>query len=306
VIPGALLALGALAGGAAVTAWLEPRLVGPGELGPARPVERAVRVLPHRRDRWLHAAAPFAALLAAAWSMVVIPWGRGLVAADLGVAAFYFLVVADLAALGVALGGWGANTADAVEAAYRAVAQLVAYVVPLGLGVIGPLMMARSLSTLSIVEAQERAGFPYALVQPLGLALYLASALLQTYRRPFAEPFADAIGGGVLGVFGGAAALAWRVALSGIVFASAAMGAVLYLGGPAGPWLPGPVWMAAKTVALLALMLWAGARLRPRSTAETLGIAWKVLVPVGLLNVLVVGGLILLGVGQAPFAEGAR
>jgi NADH-quinone oxidoreductase subunit H len=146
-----------------------------------------------------------------------------------------------------------------------------------------------------IVEAQ--AGLWFVVLQPLGFALYVVTGLMQSYRAPFLEPFADRIDGGVLGVAGGWTALIWRVALDGVLFLVSAMGAVLFLGGWHGPVLPGWAWMLVKTFGLMALMLWLGRRARPRSTAEMLALSWKVLIPVGLVNVLVVGGLILLGVG---------
>jgi NADH-quinone oxidoreductase subunit H len=227
--------------------------------------------------------------------MVVVPLGPGLIGQDLGIGLFYVIVVVDFVVLGVALAGWGANTPDAVEACYRIIAQLVAYVVPLGLAYVGVVMMARSLSTVAVVEAQR--GIWFVVLQPVGFLLYIVTGLMQSYRAPFLEPFADAIDGGVLGAAGGWTALLWRIALAGVLLVIAAVGAVLYLGGPSGPWFPAWVWMLAKTYALMALMLGLGRCFRPLSTAEMLALSWKVLIPVGLVNVLLVGGLILLGVG---------
>jgi NADH-quinone oxidoreductase subunit H len=228
---------------------------------------------------------------------VVIPFGPTLVPSDLGIGVFYFIVVIDFVVLGVALTGWGANTPDAVESCYRIIAQLVAYVVPLGLAYVGAIMMARSLSTTRIVEAQS--GLWFIVLQPIGFALYVVSGLMQSYRHPFLEPFADSIGGGVFGVLGGGAALLWRITFSGVLFLVAAMGVVLFLGGGSGPWLPPPVWMALKTYVLMALMLWLGRRMRPLSTAQMLALSWRVLIPIGLANVLVVGTLILLHIGPS-------
>lgn len=91
----------------------------------------------------------------------------------------------------------------------------------------------------------------------------------------------------------------WRIALSGVLFLVAAMGAILFLGGWSGPWLPPPVWLAIKTCALMALMLWLGRLMPPLSTAQMLSLSWRILIPVGLANVLVVGILILLHIGPA-------
>lgn len=252
-------------------------------------------------DRWLYAAAPIVALTGVCVAMVVIPFGATVVGRDLTVGAFFYLVVIDCAALALAIGGWSADTPNAVEAAYRAIAQLVAYVVPLGLAVIGPLMMARTLSTSAIVRAQHDAGLWYVFVQPQEFALYIAAALMQTYRAPFLEPFATRLDRGVYGVYSGWSLVIWRLSFAGLLFVAAAMGAVLFLGGYAGPILPGPVWMTLKTLGIMWLMIVVGRRVHLRSTAQMIRLAWTVLIPLGLVNVLVVGALILQGVGQGPF-----
>ncbi|ADJ29406.1 respiratory-chain NADH dehydrogenase subunit 1 [Nitrosococcus watsonii C-113] len=296
----------ALLAGAWLTAWLEPNWLGAGsERGPASPVKIAADVRLTQSDPWLYYAGPVIAFMGVSWAMVCIPFSPSLVGNDVNIGLFYFIVVVDFVVLGIALGGWGANTPASVEACYRTIAQLIAYVIPLGLAIIGPIMMARSLSTVNIVEAQANAQLWYLIPQPLGFALYVATGLIQTYRAPFLEPFAELLNRGVLGVFGGWKGLLWRLALSGVLFVVAAMGAVIFLGGYSGPLLPGPVWMVIKTVGLMALMVWLGRQARLLSTAEILMLSWKILIPVGLLNVLIVGGLILLGVGQEPFSPGA-
>jgi NADH-quinone oxidoreductase subunit H len=206
---------------------------------------------------------------------------------------FYFIVVVDFVVLGISLAGWGANTADSVDACYRIVAQLISYIVPLGLAYVGAIMMARSLSTVEIVKAQS--GLWFIVLQPIGFVLYVVTGLMQAYRAPFAEPFSSKIGHGIIGVSGGWMAGVWRVALSGVLFVVAAMGAILYLGGWLGPLLPGPVWFLLKTYGMMALMVWLGTRVRPMSTAQMLALAWRLLIPVGMVNVLVIGIEILLG-----------
>jgi NADH-quinone oxidoreductase subunit H len=284
---------------AAILTWALERLLlrTGGESGAAHAAELRYGLDFLNADQWLLPAAPIVALGGVVLGMVVVPFGGGLVGRDLGIGVFYFIVVIDFVVLGIALGGWGANTPDAIDACYRIVAQLVGYVVPLGLAYVGVIMMARSLSTVSIVNAQSSLWF--IVLQPIGFALYLVTGLMQSYRAPFLEPFAASIGTGVLGAAGGWSAILWRIALSGVLFLVGAMGAVLYLGGPNGPWLPGWAWMLLKTFALTAFMLWLGGRVRPLSTAKMLALSWKFLTPLGLLNVLLVGGLILLGVGPS-------
>lgn len=280
---------------ASLLTWLLERLLPTrNEYGPASVRTSKEEISLPAADRWLRALAPVMAVLGVVWGAIVIPFSPTLIGRDLGIGAFYFIVVLDFVVLGVALAGWGANTADGIEACYRIVAQLVAYVIPLGLAYVGVLMMARSLSTVAIVNAQSTLW--YIVLQPLGFALYIVCGLTQSYRAPFLEPFAAGIGGGVLGTVGGRLAVLWHLALSGLLFLVAAMGAVLFLGGWHGPGLPGWLWMLLKTYAVMALMIGLGRRLRLRSTAQMLSLAWKGLIPLGLVNVLIVGGLILLGV----------
>lgn len=297
MIATAAAVLAALTAGAALTWRLERLFVRPSwEPGPAHVAETSHGVDIANADRWLLPAGPVVALAGVALGMVVVPFGPGLIGRDLGIGVFYVIVVIDFVVLGLALAGWGADTTEAVEACYRIIAQLVAYVVPLGLAYVGVIMMARSLSTVAIVEAQNDLWF--VVLQPIGFLLYLVTGLMQSYRAPFLEPFADSIGGGVLSASGGWSALLWRISLAGVLFLVAAIGAVLYLGGPNGPLLPGWAWMLVKTYALMALMLGLGRCIRPLSTAQMLALSWKLLIPLGLGNVLLVGGLILLGIGQ--------
>lgn len=290
---GALFTLLVLAVGAALTVGLERALAPAGESPSPATLDQDVQL--SRADRWMYPAGALSALFGVTVAAAVLPFGPHLIGADLGIGAFYFIVVVDFVVLGVALSGWGAGTREAAESFYRITAQLVSYVVPLGLAYVGALMMAASLSTVRIVEAQTDVWF--IVLQPLGFALYLVTGLMQAYRAPFYEAFSGQIGGGLLAFVGGWKALVWRAALAGLLFVVSAMGALLYLGGWLGPWLPPPVWMLLKTFALMGLMLWLGRRFRPLSTAQMLALAWRVLIPAGLLNVLLVGGLILLGVG---------
>jgi NADH-quinone oxidoreductase subunit H len=298
VITTAAVVLIALLAGAALTAVLERVFVRAGwEAGPAQTADIRHDLEIANSDRWLLPAGPLVALAGVSLATIVVPFGPGLVGRDLGIGVFYVIVVIDFVVLGIALAGWAANTTDSIEACYRIIAQLAAYVVPLGFAYVGVIMMAGSLSTVAIVGAQHDLWF--VIVQPLGFVLYIVTGLMQSCRAPFLEPFAASIGGGVIGVSAGWSALLWRFVLSGVLFLVAAIGAVLYLGGPNGPLLPGWAWMLIKSYGLMALMLGLGRCVRPLSTAQMLALSWKVFIPLGLLNVLLVGVLILLGTGPS-------
>ncbi|KMO31189.1 NADH dehydrogenase, partial [Methylobacterium variabile] len=188
-IAAALAVLAALLGGTALTHVVERAFGRAGQdPGPAQGADLQHALELPNADRLLLPAGPVVALAGVALAMVVLPLGPGLVGRDLGLGLFYVIVVVDFVVLGLALAGWGANTPDGVEACYRIVAQLVAYVVPLGLAYVGVIMMARSLSTVAVVDAQR--GLWFVVLQPLGFLLYVATGLMQSYRAPFLEPFA--------------------------------------------------------------------------------------------------------------------
>ncbi len=280
--------------GTFLTLLIEPRLNIISAKGPSAELS-AKNIYPAHPDSWLYNTAPVIALISMAAASVVIPIDRYLVGADIGIGLFYFIVVVDYMVLAVALGGWGSNISQTLESCYRIVAQLIAYVVPLGLAVIGPIMMAKSMSTQNIINSQS--SLWYIVSQPLGFALYVITGLMQVYRAPFLEPFSDKLNNGIISTYGGWRGKLWRISFAGILFVVAAMGAVLFLGGWSGPVLPGFVWMLIKTFSVLIFMKWIGQKIKLKSSAQMLELSWKILIPVGLLNVLIVGGLILLGVG---------
>src|SRR5207244_11914155 len=130
-----------------------------------------------------------------------------------------------------------------------ALAQLISYIVPLGFAVTGAVMAAGSLSSAQIVSAQQ--GWWFGLWQPFGFAIYVVAAFGQTFRPPVDLPLHGAESYALI-EHRGPGAVGPKLALYGIWFAAAAMGAVLFLGGPTGPWLPGPLWLFLKTMAIIA------------------------------------------------------
>ena len=131
----ALFTLLALTVGVLLTLALERAL-----LKPTLPSPTLAPPLPNA-DRLLSPSGPWLALLGVTLAAAVLPFGPRLIGSDLTIGVFYFIVVVDFVVLGVALSGWGANTRGAVDSYYRITAQLVAYVIPLGLALVGTIMI---------------------------------------------------------------------------------------------------------------------------------------------------------------------
>jgi NADH-quinone oxidoreductase subunit H len=135
---------------------------------------------------------------------------------------------------------------------------------------------------------------------PPGLPLFLVAALGLSFWGPLNLPDGPDLAGGSTAEVSGSQLLVWRIARAAMLVATAAMGAAAFLGGWLGPWLPAPVWMVLKTLALLALLIGAGhlsARVRPERFVV---ISWVVLIPVALANVLLAAGVALIQGRGAP------
>jgi NADH-quinone oxidoreductase subunit H len=304
----ALAALLALLAGAYVVVVLK-RALDSGAGGIARaalsPLAEAASLLrqedlsPRGADGLLFKSAPLVALTVAGLGALVIPLGPGLVGFDPSIGVFYFIVVLGPFVIAMMNAGWGQNTKAGLLGAFRAAPHLISYEVPLGFAVIGPVMAAESLSTVRIVEAQS--SLWYAAWQPLGVVIYLVSALFMTYQHPFDIPQAGSeLAGGVLAEYSGPRLLLYRIALNALFALLVALGVVVFLGGWQGPLLPAPVWFLLKVLGLAALTLWA-VRFMPRLRHDQmLALAWKILLPASLVNVALVGILILFipGVSQ--------
>jgi NADH-quinone oxidoreductase subunit H len=111
-----------------------------------------------------------------------MPFAPGVIGVDLDVGLFYVLAVSSVSVVSLLLAGWGSNNKYALLGAFRAVAQLVSYEVPMILSVLIPILLARSMSTVSIIEAQV---LPFILVVPLSALIFFISSLAETGRTPF-------------------------------------------------------------------------------------------------------------------------
>ena len=264
----------------------------------AEPVRASARLLLEQRrttlapDRLLWrigcAAVPTLAVL----SLAVVPvGGRTLwsTSADL----VWFNAMEALLWAAVWLVGWGPNAVHALTGGYRFLAQGLAYELPLMFALITAGLAAGSLRTTHIVAAQ--ADLWFVVTMPIAFVVFVAGAAAFAFWGPFAAPAAADIAGGVTSELSGVDRLLVQAGRAVFLGASAAMAAALFLGGDAGPWLPGPVWHLLKTLAIVAALVWVGRRLPVLRPDRTVEVGWMVLVPLTLLQALVVAVLVLNG-----------
>ncbi|WP_149179219.1 NADH-quinone oxidoreductase subunit H [Streptomyces sp. TRM49041] len=224
---------------------------------------------------------PVAAVLA----VLVVPFG-GTAVADLSVGVVWFNAMEVLTWAGLWLAGWGPNAAYSLVGGYRYIAQGLAYELPLMFALISAATGAESLRVGDIVAAQE--GLWFAVWMPVAFAAYLAGVLAFSFLGPFAYPVGRDIADGVFGELSGPDRLLIRAGRWLWLAAGAAMAVPLFLGGGAGPGgVPGWAWSLVKTLAVLALLVWARRRFPMVRADRYVEFAWVVLIPLTIAQALV-------------------
>jgi len=214
------------------------------------------------------------------------------VIADINVGLLYVFAMGSLAVYGAVLGGWASNNKYSLLGGLRLSAQMVSYELALGLSIIGVLMLAGSLSLVKIVEAQQHMWF--IVYQPLGFLLFLVAAFAECARTPF--DLIECENELVAGYQTEYSSMKWGMFMMGeyahIIVASA-LATTLFLGGWHGPVLPPIVWFLAKTFALVFFFIWVRGTFPRFRFDQLMQLGWKVLLPLGLVNILATGALIL-------------
>ncbi|MDQ3305499.1 MAG: NADH-quinone oxidoreductase subunit H [Actinomycetota bacterium] len=299
MLVGAVLVVGAYAASvldAGAGALVGGRRLRPAELatGPWREaalLARMRRSTTERPDAQTWALAP--ALLAgmAAVALATVPFTPGVAVADVDDGIVLFGAAMAVVMVGAYLHGWSANSPFPLVGGYRFVALALSYEMPLALVLIAAALPAESLSVGAIVESQQ--GLWNVVRQPLGLPLFLVAGTGLSFWGPLGMSDGADLAGGTTAEVSGPDRLAWALARRFVLVAVAVMGAAVFLGGWQGPVLPGGVWMALKTLALLAIVVGVGHRVARIRLERFVVVAWAVLIPLALLDVFASGALAL-------------
>ena len=251
-------------------------------------------IIPAAADRWVFSIAPAVAMVPYIALFVVVPFSDEIFILNLDVGIFFVLAITSITVIGVLMAGWASANKFSLIGAFRAAAQLISYELPLVLAAAAVVMQAGTLSMIGIVESQER--FWFALTQPIGFGIFIVAALAELSRPPFDMPVADTeIIFGALTEYTGLKFAFFLLAEYGGIVALSAVASVLYLGGyqaaPFFEFIPPPLWMAAKIGGLSFFIIWLRATY-PRLREDQLQrVSWLTLVPLGLLQIMVVGFL---------------
>jgi NADH-quinone oxidoreductase subunit H len=284
-----------------------PNRVGP--LGLLQPVADGIKlffkediIIPHA-NRVIYILAPAAIVVTALLSFAVIPFGdaitiRGhsidLVVADVNVGLLYLFAVSSLGVYGVAMGGWASNNKYSLLGSIRSSAEMISYELPLGLSIIGVLMIAGSLSLTKIVEAQSSAWF--ILYQPLGFIIYLTSAVAECSRTPFdLVECENELVAGYQTEYSSMKFGMYYLAEYAHILVVSSLAVTLFLGGWQGPFLPPVIWFLIKVFIFIFFFIWIRATFPRFRYDQLMKFGWKVLFPLSLANILITAvGLVLL------------
>jgi NADH-quinone oxidoreductase subunit H len=295
-----------------VMAHMQSRL-GPMEAGPhgslqlmadgAKFVQKEL-LAPEQADRRVFMLAPVIVLISTFLLYVVVPIGPGAVGEALDTGIFFALAVSSLSVIGILAAGWSSANKYSLIGGLRAAGQLIAYELPLVLGVVGVVMMAGTMSLQGIVKAQSHFHLgttsivlPYVVPQFVGFLLFLIAAQAELTQTPFDMPIAESeLVAGYQTEYSGLLFLFFYIGEFGTAFALAAIASTLFLGGwwfplyhPTGWWadLFGFGVLFAKTMAVSFLIFWVRFTY-PRFREDQLQrFAWTVLIPISLVNVIV-------------------
>jgi len=243
-------------------------------------------VIPAAADKPAFRLAPALILIPALLVIAVIPFGRGAIAADLNVGVLYVIAMGSMTALAVLTASWSSGNKYSLVSAFRAVAQLVSYEVPMAFALLAVVLVSGSLSTVRIVEAQA---VPFALTMPIAAAVYFLCALAEANRSPFdlLEGESELVAGFNLEYSGMKFAMVY-IGEYLHIFLIGALTTTLFLGGYRGPILPGWFWFFAKSLFVVFVVLWIRTTWPRFRIDQMLDFAWKFLVPLAMANLVVV------------------
>ena len=292
--------------------------IGPNRAGPKgllQPVADGVKLIfkeefiPTKADKVLFTLAPILTVVPAFLLGAVVPWGgevpffgktAHLYLADIDVATLYVMAVGSLAVYGIVLAGWSSNNKYSLLGGLRSAAQMISYELAMGLALVGPILLAGSMSLVKIVEAQRSVW--YIVYQPLAFIIFLIAAFAEVNRPPFDLPEAEQeLTGGYHTEYSGMRFALFFMAEYIKVVVMSAIIVTLFLGGYYGPgvsqypWL-GPVYMFLKILVMVFFAIWTRATLPRLRYDRLMAFGWKVLFPLALLNVFLTAvGVVLLG-----------
>ena len=291
---------------------LGPNRVGP--MGLLQPIADAVKLLtkelinPSAASNGLFRLGPIMAIMPALAAWVVVPFGPEAVIANINAGLLVILAITSIEVYGVIIAGWASNSKYAFLGALRASAQMVSYEIAIGFCFLVVVMTAGSLNLGDIVASQAKGhgasmglsflSWNWLPLLPIFL-VYLISGVAETNRHPFdvVEGEAEIVAGHMVEYSGMGFAIFFLAEYASMWLVSI-LAVVMFLGGWLSPidsalfnWIPGWIWLAAKTFFVVSLFIWIRATFPRYRYDQIMRLGWKIFIPVTLVWLLLVAGL---------------
>ncbi len=306
-----------------LAAYMQAR-VGPYQVGPhgslqwvadALKLMMKEDVVPAAADQLLFRLAPYVVFAGSFAAWVALPFTVDWSPAIMNVGILYILAVSAAVVIGVLMAGWSSGSKWALFGAMRAAAQIVSYEVPVGLTLLGMLLIFGTLDMQEISAAQAR-GFAFNLFPDwnagmfswgvfrhppftiIALMVYYTAALAETNRTPFDIPEAESeLVAGYHTEYSGMRFSFFFLAEYGNMFVVSAIATTFFLGGWLSPFghyvLPAPIegflWFMVKCFALVGLMMWLRWTLPRYRVDQLMDLCWKKLTPLSFVNLAAIG-----------------
>jgi NADH-quinone oxidoreductase subunit H len=276
-------------------------------------------VVPDRVDKLLHLVSPFIAMLATFLVLVVIPISPKLQVADVNIGVLYVSAVSGLGVLGILLAGWSSNNKWSLLGAMRGGAQIISYEISATLAVLVVVLFSGTLSLSKIVESQAQGWWIWRahVIGPVSLLLYLIASTAEINRTPFdlAEGESE-LTAGFHTEYSGMRFAIFFLAEFINMFIVSAMVSILFLGGwmpfHIGNWaafngamnlIPSVLWFGVKSAFVIFVLMWFRWTFPRLRVDQLMKLEWKVLLPVGFVNLFAASVVVLTDFYFFPLAK---
>ncbi len=294
-----------------IIGYMQCRL-GPNRVGPAgllQPIADGLKlllkeiVIPRGASKTLFVMAPVLSLAPALAAWAVIPFGDEMVLADINAGLLYVLALTSLTVYGIIIAGWASNSKYAFLGAMRSAAQIVSYEIAMGFALVSVLIAAGSLNLGDIVRAQQGSILHWFWLPLLPLFLiYFISGVAETNRAPFdvAEGESEIVAGFHVEYSGMGFSIFFLAEYANMILI-AMLCALLFFGGWLSPfagipllqglfaWVPGLVWLFAKSAVFLFCFLWLRATFPRYRYDQIMRLGWKVFIPITIAWLVLAG-----------------
>jgi NADH-quinone oxidoreductase subunit H len=251
-------------------------------------------ITPAKADKFLYHIAPVILVSSTIVILAVLPFSEGFYVSAPSGSVLFLMAMFAIAPIAILVGGWASNNKYTLIGGMRSAAMMMSYEIPLLLTIVSVVILAGSFSAIEIVNAQSSLGIWYGLPMIVGLIVFIICIVAEVERVPFDLPEAEAelVEGWTTEYGGMRLGLIWLTEYTRL-YAGAAIAAILFLGGWAGPTIPlpgldalsGEIWISVKIYIIILLFIWIRWSLPRVRTDQILHFGWRRLLPLATLNV---------------------